>query len=107
MRSSFSRHRSLPPALGWFLFIDEAMSQIGVLPCYKRYCTIDVKKDEEFCAMLVDDFDEEVVFYTAEELAQVEVPNPSNTVQKHVGTPVFVKLLPFLAPITANSSFLK
>ena len=67
--------------------IDEAMSQIGVLPCYKRYCTIDVKEDEEFCAMLVDDLNEELVFYTAEQLAQVEVPNPSATVAKHVGTP--------------------
>ena len=67
--------------------IDEAMSQIGVLPCYKRYCTIDVKQDEEFCAMLVDDLGEELVFYTAEELAKVEVPNPSEIVQKHVGTP--------------------
>ena len=60
--------------------IDEAMSQVGVLPCYKRYCTIDVKQDEEFCAMLVDDLGEELVFYTAEELAKVEVPNPSKTV---------------------------
>ena len=67
--------------------IDEAMSQMGVLPCYKRYCTIDVKQDEEFCKMLVDDLGEELVFYTAEELAKVEVPNPSKTVQKHVGTP--------------------
>jgi cobalamin biosynthesis protein CbiG len=67
--------------------IDEAMSQIGVLPCYKRYCTIDVKEDEEFCAMLVDDLNEELVFYTAEELSKVEVPHPSTTVQKHVGTP--------------------
>ena len=67
--------------------IDEAMSRIGVLPCYKRYCTIDVKQDEEFCAMLVDDLGEELVFYTAEQLAKVEVPNPSATVQKHVGTP--------------------
>ena len=67
--------------------IDEAMSQIGVLPCYKRYCTIDVKEDEEFCAMLVDDLDEELVFFTAEQLAKVEVPNPSKTVEKHVGTP--------------------
>ena len=67
--------------------IDEAMNQIGVLPCYKRYCTIDVKQDEEFCAMLVDDLEEELVFYTAEELSKVKVPNPSTTVQKHVGTP--------------------
>ena len=67
--------------------IDEAMSQIGVLPCYKRYCTIDVKQDEEFCAMLVDDLGEELVFYTAEQLAKVDVPNPSKTVERHVGTP--------------------
>ena len=67
--------------------IDEAMSQIGVLPCYKRYCTIDVKEDEEFCAMLVDEYNEELVFYTAEQLAQVEIPHPSETVKTHVGTP--------------------
>jgi len=67
--------------------IDEAFANRGVLPCAHRYCTIDVKEDEEFCAMLEDEYDEEVVFFTAEELASVEVPNPSATVQKHVGTP--------------------
>ncbi|MBQ6189270.1 MAG: precorrin-4 C(11)-methyltransferase [Bacteroidaceae bacterium] len=67
--------------------IDEAFSQIGVLPCYHRYCTIDVKKDEEFCAMLEDEYNEEVLFFSAEELSKVEVPNPSKTVEKHVGTP--------------------
>ena len=67
--------------------IDETFSRIGVLPCYHRYCTIDVKEEEEFCAMLADEYEEEVVFYTAEQLAQVEVPNPSETVRKHVGTP--------------------
>ena len=46
-----------------------------------------MKEDEEFCAMLEDEYDEEVTFFTAEELAAVEVPNPSETVQKHVGTP--------------------
>ena len=67
--------------------IDEAFANRGVLPCAHRYCTIDVKEEEEFCAMLEDDYCEEVVFFTAEELAAVEVPNPSETVQKHVGTP--------------------
>jgi len=67
--------------------IDEALSSIGILPCYKRYCTIDVKADEEFVEMLEDEYEEEVVFFTAEELAKVEVPNPSETVAKHVGTP--------------------
>jgi precorrin-4 C11-methyltransferase len=67
--------------------IDEAFAHRGILPCANRYCTIDVKEEEEFCAMLVDEYNEEVVFYTAEELAAVDVPNPSATVQKHVGTP--------------------
>ena len=67
--------------------IDEAFANRGILPCAHRYCTIDVKEEEEFCAMLVDEYDEEVVFYTAEELAAVDVPTPSATVAKHVGTP--------------------
>ena len=67
--------------------IDEAFAHRGILPCAHRYCTIDVKEDEEFCAMLEDEYEEEVVFFTAEQLAAVEVPNPSETVAKHVGTP--------------------
>ena len=67
--------------------IDEAFTKYGYLPCSHRYCTIDVKADEEFVEMLEDEYDEEVVFFTAEELAAVEVPNPSETVAKHVGTP--------------------
>ena len=67
--------------------IDEAFAHRGVLPCAHRYCTIDVKADEEFVEELEDEYHEEVVFFTAEELSAVEVPNPSATVQKHVGTP--------------------
>ena len=67
--------------------IDEAFADRGILPCAHRYCTIDVKKDEEFIGLLEDEYDEEVVFFTADELAAIEVPHPSATVQKHVGTP--------------------
>ena len=67
--------------------IDEAFTKFGYLPCSHKYCTIDVKADEEFVEMLEMEYDEEVVFFTAEELAAVEVPNPSDTVEKHVGTP--------------------
>ena len=67
--------------------IDQAFAERGILPCAHRYCTIDVKRDEEFCTLLKDEYDEEVVFFTAEELAAVDVPNPSTTVEKHVGTP--------------------
>ena len=67
--------------------IDQAFAERGILPCAHRYCTIDVKRDEEFCTLLKDEYDEEVVFFTADELAAVDVPNPSATVEKHVGTP--------------------
>ena len=67
--------------------IDEAFADRGVLPCAHRYCTIDVKSEEPFVDMLALDYQEEVKFFTAEQLAQVEVPNPSTTVLKHVGTP--------------------
>ena len=67
--------------------IDFAFSRMGVFPCAHRYCTIDVKADEPFVNVLRDEYEEEVVFYSAEELAAVEVPNPSKTVAKHVGTP--------------------
>ena len=67
--------------------IDEAFTKFGYLPCSHKYCTIDVKADEEFVDMLEMEYGEEVVFFTAEELAAVEVPNPSKTVEKHVGTP--------------------
>ena len=67
--------------------MDEAFAHRGVLPCAHRYCTIDVKADEEFVEELEDEYHEEVVFFTAEELSAVDVPNPSATVQKHVGTP--------------------
>jgi precorrin-4 C11-methyltransferase len=67
--------------------IDQAFDEKGLLPCAHKYCTIDVKQDEEFVEMLKDEYQEEVVFFTAEELSQVEVPTPSETVAKHVGTP--------------------
>lgn len=67
--------------------MDEAFANQGILPCAHRYCTIDVKADEPFVEMLENEFGEEVVFYTAEELEKVDVPNPSKTVAQHVGTP--------------------
>jgi len=67
--------------------MDHAIMDQGLLPSAIRYCTIDVKRDEPFVEMLEKDYGYDVQFYTAEELAAVEVPNPSDTVQKHVGTP--------------------
>ena len=63
-------------------FIDQ-----GVILCAKKFCTIDVKRDEEFVELLRNEHLETVEFFTAEELAAIEVPHPSATVEKHVGTP--------------------
>ena len=47
--------------------------------------TIDAKGDEPVVKALQKKYP--MQFYTAEELAQVEVPHPSKTVMKHMGTP--------------------
>ena len=67
--------------------MDEVLAQWGILPCACRYCTIDVTADEPFVKLLKEGYNEKVEFFTAEQLAAVEVPNPSDTVAKHVGTP--------------------
>lgn len=64
----------------------EALHDRGLYPCSHRFCTIDVKADEPFIDLLRSK-GHEVVFFTAEELAAVEVPNPSDVVTRHVGTP--------------------
>ena len=66
---------------------DAFARQYGILPCFRRFCTIDVKRDEEFVGLLQKRYGEEVVFFPSEELAAIEVPNPSDTVARHVGTP--------------------
>ncbi len=67
--------------------MDKAIADMGILPCANRYCTIDVKADEPFVEELRDEYGKEVVFFTAEQLAEVDVPHPSDVVAKHVGTP--------------------
>ncbi len=67
--------------------MQQALYDHGIIPFAARFCTIDVKADEPFVQSLIEDHDEHVVFYTAEQLAAVEVPNPSDTVARHVGTP--------------------
>ncbi|MBR6320668.1 MAG: precorrin-4 C(11)-methyltransferase [Prevotella sp.] len=67
--------------------INDTLTGYGFLPCALRYCTIDVKAEEPFVRLLRNRYQAEVVFYTAEELAAVEVPHPSETVRRHVGTP--------------------
>ena len=74
------------PADVIFNEIEQAIMERDIFPCAKQWCTIDVKVNEPFIKILQEQ-GETVRFFTADELASVEVPNPSPTVEKHVGTP--------------------
>ncbi|MBR1414319.1 MAG: precorrin-4 C(11)-methyltransferase [Prevotella sp.] len=60
--------------------------QSGILSDSIQWCTIDVKADEPFVRLLKRR-GQHVRYFTAAELAAVDVPNPSDTVARHVGTP--------------------
>ncbi len=67
--------------------INEALAEKGLYPCARTYCTIDAKADEPFVEWLRKRHGVTPVFFTAAELAAVDVPTPSTVVAKHVGTP--------------------
>ncbi|MBF0109210.1 MAG: precorrin-3B C(17)-methyltransferase [Magnetococcales bacterium] len=51
------------------------------------FASIDVKRDEAALLALARRLDREIVFFSAAELAAIDVPHPSATVARHVGTP--------------------
>lgn len=51
------------------------------------FASIDKKNDEVALLKLAENEKKPLHFFTADELAQVPVPNPSETVRKHMGTP--------------------
>jgi precorrin-4 C11-methyltransferase len=59
-------------------------------------CTIDIKADEPVIQYLKAD-GYPIRFFTAEELSKVDVPTPSETVAKHVGTPSVCEAAALLA----------
>ncbi len=65
--------------------IDNTVRNAGYYPAVREYCTIDVKADEPVILELQKHVP--IRFFTAEELAQVDVPTPSEIVNQHVGTP--------------------
>ena len=73
--------------LGIYDQMEAALASAGLMPCACRYCTIDVKADEPFTRLLRDKYRKSLRFFSSDQLASVEVPNPSETVEKHVGTP--------------------
>jgi len=51
------------------------------------FATIDIKKDEKGILELAEENKLPIKFFTKEDLSKITVPNPSNLVQKEIGTP--------------------
>ena len=68
--------------------IDQALAlcQAGI-DNVKAVASIDLKADEPALLQLAAEQGWSIRFYSAQELARVDVPNPSETVRKHTGTP--------------------
>lgn len=62
--------------------------------------TIDKKNDEIALLALSSEHGWPLNFYSAEQLAQVEVPNPSEVVRKYMGTPAVAEAAAILAANT-------
>ena len=68
--------------------IDQALALCqGGIDNVKAVASIDLKADEPALLQLAAEQGWDIRFYPAQELAQVDVPNPSETVRKHTGTP--------------------
>lgn len=66
--------------------IMNTLKEYGIMPqSIASISTIKAKSDEPVVKALQKKFP--VYFYTAEELTEIEVPHPSKTVMKHMGTP--------------------
>lgn len=78
-------HQAAPVA-GILSEMKHALTESGIYPrAIVDVGTIDVKREEPVIAALQAHFP--VHFHTADVLAEQDVPNPSHTVEQHVGTP--------------------
>jgi len=68
--------------------------------------TIDKKHDETALLQLVAEYNWPLHFFSAEQLAQVAVPNPSETVRKYMGTPAVAEAAAILAAGADQSALL-
>lgn len=67
----------------------------------QAFATIDKKHDEQAMLQLAEAMQLSLRFFSAEQLAQVEVPSPSEVVLKYMGTPAVAEAAAILA---ANTS---
>lgn len=55
------------------------------LLCIKAFASIDAKQDETGLLEAADDMKVEIIWYSREQLKEIETPNPSRTVERHMG----------------------
>jgi cobalt-precorrin 5A hydrolase len=87
--------------------IAEALGKAGgTLAEVGAVASIDLKADERALLELERQHDWKIHFYAAFELAAVPVPNPSETVRRHTGTPSVSEAAALLAAHTDAASLI-
>lgn len=69
-----------------------------------QLATIDKKSDEQALLQLAKKYSHPLVFYSAKQLAKVNVPSPSTIVMKYMGTPSVSEAAALLAAQTTMES---
>jgi len=68
--------------------VAEALAAVGAAPAQvAAVASIELKADEAGLAELAANHGWQILFYSAAQLAAIPVPNPSETVRRHTGTP--------------------
>lgn len=87
--------------------IDEALAAcLSTLADVQAVASIDLKADEPAMQQLAQQQNWTIHFYSAQELAKVDVPNPSETVRKHTGTPSVSEAAALLAANTGKQNLI-
>ena len=87
--------------------IDEALALChATMSDIQAVASIDLKADEPALQQLAEQQSWQIHFYAAHELAKVEVPNPSETVRKHTGTPSVSEAAALLAANTDKTKLI-
>lgn len=78
--------------------IDQALGRVDATrDAVAALATIDKKRDESALVAVSVRYRWPIYFFDAEQLAQVTVPNPSETVRRHMGTPAVSEAAALLA----------
>jgi cobalt-precorrin 5A hydrolase len=79
----------------------QALQLAGLTPAViTAFASIDKKADEVALLVLAQQYGCPLYFYTAEQLASVPVPNPSEVVRHYMGTPAVAEAAALLAANT-------